>query len=64
MDNWSKISLNLAMHEHIERGRNRAIAIRIDDVNRSHSPSGLQVVDYSSLAKGKDWYTKVIKALL
>lgn len=62
--NWCKFELNLAMSEQIERGTNRAIAIRIDDVSRSHCPRGLQVVDYSSLVTRKDWYTKVIKALL
>lgn len=62
--NWCTFSLNLAVQEHIERGTNRAIAIRIDDVNKSYSPKGLQVVDSSSLVTGKDWYSKVIKALL
>lgn len=62
--NWCKFELNLAMSEQIERGTNRAIAIRIDDVSKSHCPRGLQVVDYSSLVTRKDWYTKVIKALL
>ena len=57
-------SLNLAIQEHIERGTNRAIAIRIDDVNMSYSPKGLQVVDFSRLVTGNDWYTNVIKALL
>ena len=62
--NWCQFELNLALSEHIERGTNRAIAIKIDDVSTSHSPRSLQVVDYSSLVTAKDWYTKVIKALL
>ena len=61
---WCQIELDLAKSEHIERGTNRAIAIRIDDVSTSHFPKFLKVVDYSSLVTGKDCYTKVIKALL
>ena len=64
VSNWCQFELNLALSEHIERGTNRVIAIRIDNVSTSHCPRGLQVVDYSSLVTAKDWYAKVIKALL
>jgi len=62
--NWCLFSWNLAMQEHNERGTNRAIAIRIDDVNMSYAPKAVKVVNLSSLVTRNDWYTKVIKALL